>query len=145
MHHAVDYGGQGVEFVNAVDRGAGAGAHGVVEQAQVFCIGGGVAQGHADGGVGAGHWIARRCRISGGSVGLCQDGFVGIHDGLDFCRGVGQHAGDVGAVQSRVDGIHVIGAHAFDACGLVDICSDGARGSGGRGVVSLGCGANGID
>ena len=140
-HHAFDDGCQGIKLVNRIDLVLGAGAHGVIEQAQVLCVGGGVAQGHADSGVGRGHRVSVWRGIRRVAIGLCQDGVVGVDDGLDFFCGVGACAVYKTAVQRRVDCGEVVAGNAGDTCG--GIYAD-IRAGGGGGVV-LSSVSDGVD
>ena len=126
--------GQGLEFAYGVHCRGGQAVDHVAEQT-------GAGRGHAghtNGGVGR--------SVGGGvvvvrvAIGCGEDRLIGVHDGLDFCGGVGQHAGHVVAVQSIVDGGQVGGGDAGDAGGGVN--GEGRRG--GCGVIVLGCGLDGV-
>ena len=127
--------GQGVDFGHAVHLGGLQATDDVVEQAQVFGIGGGSTDGGTDGGVVGGGRVGCGGGVrggvsgcSGGVVGFAQNGVVGVDDGLHFGRGVravfvvGVAQGGIGpllAVDGVVDRIQIGGAYTGHTRGHV--------------------------
>ena len=76
--------------------------------------------------------------VVGGAVGVGQHGVEAVDDGLHFGSGIGLCAGDIGVVQSAVDGGQVLCGHTGHAHG--GVLRSGGCGVGG--VVELGGGFN---
>ena len=108
--------GERVDLGDGVYTGRGLRTHDVVEQGQVFGVGGCGADVRADEGV------QRWCGVAGGvgirqvAVGFGQHRVVGVDDGLQFGGAVGFDAVHSQAGQCVVDGMEVVGNHSRDAC-----------------------------
>ena len=111
---AVDGGGQGVEFTHAVHVGGGLCTQAVVEQGQTGSVGRDRAQAHTNGlVVGHGRVVGRG--VVGSAIGFGQDAVVGIDQGLQLGRGIGQRAGDGGTGERTLNGGQVGAVHTGHA------------------------------
>ena len=98
--------GQGLNLWHGVHFRHALAIHHVIEQMQRIAVRRGATDaGNTNGGVLCA--CERGWRVAGVAVGAEQDGVVGFDYGLHFRRGIGQSAGDKGAVQGAVDGAHI--------------------------------------